>query len=119
LKPFPAYLILTVVLMTGAAEADDLRRATIAGEGRLSCGAWTEARRIQVNNADAAWGYEQWVLGFLSGVAPDLSGPTRDFDPLNGLDVPGVLGWFDQYCRDHPLEVLYLAARAFVLVHPR
>ena len=46
------------------------------------------------------WQIEQWVAGFLSGMAVKQSG--SDF--LNGLDAEAVFGWLDNYCSAHPLE---------------
>ena len=83
----------------------------IAGLGTVSCGAWTTARHDK-----GAWGYEQWVFGYLSGTADNLGGAV---DPLRGLDKQAVWSWMDNYCRAHPLEKIYKASRVFLKEHPR
>jgi hypothetical protein len=85
---------------------------TIAGVGDASCGTWT-ARRAQ--GRPHAWGYEQWLMGFLTGASvygkPGLN-------PMGGVDHDGVWAWVDNYCRAYPLNYLSRAGSAFVQAHP-
>jgi len=81
------------------------------GLGNSSCGTWTAARRER-----QAFGFEQWILGFLSGVG--FQGGERGIDPLNGVDAQAVWGWTDNYCQAHPLETIALAGAAFAHAHP-
>jgi hypothetical protein len=81
---------------------------TIGGLGNSSCGAWTQARKHH-DNGDA-WGYEQWVVGYLSGVA-EWGGK----NPLKNLDFEAVEAWFDQFCQKEPLFRLDEAAMSFVV----
>jgi hypothetical protein len=104
--------IAAVALLAGSAEAD----TALLGLGSSSCGTWTAAR-----NGGNAWGYEQWVLGFLTGIgsaAPNIKALGGTLDPLRGTDYAGVLAWFDNYCRAHPLVDLGIAGWAFVMEHP-
>jgi hypothetical protein len=97
--------------MTGSAEAAGF---ALIGDGAESCGSWTVYRRDR-----RASGEEQWILGFLSGIgaAPPSAGPV--VNPLNGVDAQAVLIWMDNYCRDHPLDLIMTAGEAFVVMHPR
>jgi hypothetical protein len=100
---------LAVALMTGAAAKADFQAA---GAGRfVSCGSWTSARRDR-----AAVVYEQWILGFVSGVAWDLSAGRN---PMNGLKNGAVWAWIDNYCQGHPIDMLGTAGSAFANAHPR
>ena len=101
-------VILVVCLMARPAEAGYLA----IGRGNGSCGAWTTTRRAQ-----QAQGYEQWILGFLSGVG--WQGAQSGINPLNGLDANGVWAWLDNYCQVHPLDPLVEAAAALARAHPR
>jgi hypothetical protein len=108
MKPPLARAILLTALMTGAAEAGYLA----LGQGNGSCGTWTATRQAQ-----QAFGYEQWVLGFLSSIG--WQGDRAGIGPLNGMDANGVWAWMDNYCRSHPPDTLVAAAGAFAYAHPR
>jgi len=38
---------------------------------------------------------------------------------LNGTDADGVWAWIDNYCQEHPIDRLFIAAEAFAKAHPR
>ena len=82
----------------------------VAGMGLAPCEAWTEARRGRAAN-----GYEQWVMGFVSGV----SAMSEGMAPLFRVDATTVEGWVDSYCLEHPRDRIATAAAAFVTAHPR
>jgi len=84
---------------------------TAIGLGGASCGTWTSRRRLE---GIRRTGYEQWVLGFLSGI-----GYASVKDPLNDMDMDGVLAWIDNYCQAHPIAAIGEAAAAFSDAHPR
>jgi hypothetical protein len=105
----PAVLVIVLIssAISSAAEA-----YTSAGSGTASCGAWTAARRDR-----QALNLEQWILGFLTGVA-DLAASRGvtvpgKVDPLNGVDVQAVWAWVDNFCHAHPLETVIEAGEAF------
>lgn len=103
MRPILARVILAAVLVTGTAEARDTF-AGWTGAGSISCGAWSAARRDRVAQAT-----EQWLLGFLTGVAYGsmaASGP----NPLAFTDPEGAWAWIDNYCREHPIEDVTRAA---------
>lgn len=95
-----AALLLFVATDAGAQQNQPSR--VVFGEGGSSCGQWTQARQ----NPSAKQGaMAQWIVGFLSGRNLDS---TNDF--LSGTDFDGVTGWFDNYCKAHPLDSLTKAA---------
>jgi hypothetical protein len=100
---------LAVALLNMSAKAQTY---SAGGIGNSSCGTWTAAR-LRPNGSEA-YSNGQWILGFLSGV-----GWTREYDPLNRVDAPGVFAWIDNYCRAHPLDPIADAGAAFVHAHPR
>jgi hypothetical protein len=106
-KPLFACLIVAAALMTGSAHA-----YTIIGMGQYSCGTWIKDRRGQQMTA---YLYQQWIVGFLSGVG--YAGPPG-IDPLKGTDSNGVWAWIDNYCQAHPLDNIAEAGSAFVIAHP-
>jgi hypothetical protein len=102
-------IVTAATLMSVRAEAD--QTYTVVGQGTLSCGAWMTARQER-----SAFGIQQWVLGFLSGVA--FMGAPK-IAPLESTDGPGVWAWIDNYCHAHPVETVSGAATVFRYVHPR
>lgn len=117
-------LLLSLAILATALLAGSAQAATVAGQGTNSCGTWTSWRRAAaaaetrggIQTDQARWSYqiEQWILGFLSGIA--IRGSV---DPLKGTDFEGVWAWVDNYCQAHPLDDLATAAVAFVRAHPR
>jgi hypothetical protein len=83
------------------------------GAGLDSCATWTADR--QVPAAGPALQDEQWVVGFLTGIA---DGGLIDADPMRGVDAQAVWAWIDNYCRANPLDKILRAAEAFYQAHP-
>lgn len=106
-KRFAAFAAIAIMLMAGPADA----QFQLIGSGLTSCGGWTAARRDR-----QAGGYEQWIVGFLSGIG--YQGDIEGANPLNGLDAYAVWAWTDNYCAAHPLETIFEAATAFSRAHP-
>lgn len=84
------------------------------GAGTASCGIWTAFRREGSTSAQAL-SAEQWVLGFIDGIAGASGG---SLDPLNGVNAEGVWDWIDNYCRTNPLKSVSDAGLAFIVAHP-
>jgi hypothetical protein len=102
--------LIIVSLVIAALWAGTANAVTAIGLGMESCGSWTEARRTRTS-----FGYEQWVVGFMSGVAGALNDNLFD-----GKDAQGVWGWVDSYCRAHPLEMLAVATAELInTIQPR
>jgi hypothetical protein len=105
-----AQAILAVALASSSAKAEP-GLIDIIGAGVSSCGKWTADQSQETPIAD-----DQWILGFLSGVAFMGSGP--ETNPLNGLDAQAVWAWIDNYCQAHPLDSIATAGIAFFHAHP-
>jgi hypothetical protein len=86
-----------IVLIAGAVTAG----FTTLGAGR-ACEAWTADQR---SNGNRAMLDEQWVLGFLSGIAA-----SQGNDLLVGVDPKAVLRRVDDYCAAHPAAEMTAAA---------
>lgn len=97
----PPPTLLVVVLVIAAAVLVLTAGFTTLGAGR-SCGAWAADQR---SNGNIAMLDDQWVLGFLSGVAA-----SRGDDPLAGVDPKAVLRRVDDYCAAHPSDDMTAAA---------
>lgn len=99
--------LLAAALMSGAAGPETV----VGGVGTEICAGWVVARRDH-----QAFGYEQWLLGYLSGVGDVHS---AGLDPLNAMSVDAVWAWMDAYCAAHPLDHIVRAGEAFVDAHSR
>ncbi len=86
-------------LLTALPAVSSARDVAILAPPNNSCGSWVSHRRAP---RPMLAQYEQWVLGFVSGIA--VTQMSTDF--LKGLDPAAVYGWLDNYCRAHPLEPL-------------
>jgi|HubBroStandDraft_1064217.scaffolds.fasta_scaffold60817_2 hypothetical protein len=82
------------------------------GPGSGSCGTWTADRYgsyPSLAQADLAC-----VLGCLSGIGFSVA----NADPPRGLDAAALAAWVDNYCQNHPLDVIEKAAAQFYWAHP-
>jgi hypothetical protein len=55
---------------------------------------------------------QQWILGYLSGVAMDKSAVS---EAIGQTDAAGIFAWIDNYCRQNPLDRIDTAASLLVL----
>ena len=95
--------VAAVLLAAGTADAQ-----TMLGAGAQSCGTWTHDRQSHMD-----LGVTSWVSGYLSGIntlAPSLFIGRRAPDLLQDLDNNAFQSWMDNYCQQHPLEKIYIAA---------
>ena len=69
-----------------------------------SCGQWTEVQAA--GNTVLGAQFRGWVMGFMSGWA--WTHPKTD--PIKNVDAPGMFGWVDNYCKDHPLDSIATAS---------
>ncbi|MDZ4344008.1 MAG: hypothetical protein U1E51_16435 [Candidatus Binatia bacterium] len=84
------------------------------GAGVDSCGSYSESRR---QRGSAENKYRSWVMGFFTGVNYSAQ---DTYDVTGGTNLDGVLGWLDNYCRDHPLETFARAMeRLLVELRPK
>ena len=74
--------------------------ADVIGNGAFPCGEWMENHRQAdvVSLTDDAW-----LAGYLSAYSINIV----------SLDLPDQgarIGWVSNYCRNHPLDMIYMAA---------
>jgi hypothetical protein len=105
-------VLLAVAIMIAArlqtsAQVNEARM--IFGQGMSSCGTWTQARQQRSVTAGLS---AQWVAGYLSGINMDPASPNA----LAATDFDGLMGWIDNYCISHPLEVIANAAYQLEMV---
>ena len=96
--------MLAVVILaaaTGQAAAQASEGRLTFGQGARSCGSFTRAQQGLAM---------QWVAGYLSGSNQDPAEP----EALRGTDFDGMMGWIDNYCREHPLATIGEAAIALL-----
>lgn len=111
-----AGVVLALFMAGSVAKSEEPFRFRTMGMGNSSCGTWISARP----HGSSSWqslGFEQWVLGFLTGIS--AMGFMTKLDPLNGVDGEAIWAWMDNYCKAHPLENIGNAAIDFVGAHPR
>jgi hypothetical protein len=98
--------VVTILLMGMSHASPEELPVRVFGEGTITCGQWLHYRTTTgITGAEA----EAWARGFLSGMNAG--------DPLmhsvgHGVQPEGNNVWIDNYCRQHPLEMLYDAALA-------
>jgi hypothetical protein len=93
---------------------------TELGAGEVSCRAWTtDHEQSDQQSRYNAVQEEQWVVGFLTGVAATKAGEAvtydRGSDPLAGIDWDGVMKWISNCCATRPTNSIDSAAENFVL----
>jgi len=106
----PPLLLRAIVAALPLVSADALAEPHMMGLGGQTCGAWT-ANPPATSGVGAF--YQQWVLGFLSGVS--FADP--DHDPLNDSDGAAITTWLNDYCQQNPAARLVDATTAFVRAH--
>jgi len=105
------HTLVLLILAVFAVAPSSAQEYTAIGLGNSSCGSWTAARRDKV-----ALPYQQWVIGFLSGIG--YAKPYAGLDPLKGLDGNAVYAWVDNYCGANPLNDISVAGNSFIWAHP-
>ncbi len=100
----------TILLLGGGAEAADAEGGFgNYGAGTVSCGEWLKYRKEDSHISNQ---YQQWVLGFITAYNAHV------YDGLNvaeGVNAEGISAWTDKYCREHPLDDLYIATHRLIL----
>jgi hypothetical protein len=96
-----AFLILT--------SAEALAAPRMIGLGNQTCATWTAQPPVE----GVGLLYQQWVLGFLSGVS--YADPPND--PLSNIDPGDITLWLNKYCQDNSTVRLVDAAIAFIRAH--
>jgi hypothetical protein len=104
-------VILAFQLLTSSGGAQPHGGFGTVGVGSASCATWTTVRQ-----SHSASDYEQWILGFLSGVSHMALG---ELSPARAMDAEGIWSWTDGYCQAHAEHDIARAASAFMAAHPR
>ena len=83
--------------------------------GTLSCGRWTSEHQTseqQLTASSLAPMMNGWVSGYISGVNMMLvvNADTNGGKTLKAPDGAGLTGWVTQYCGEHPLDSISVAA---------
>lgn len=101
-------LLLAVAFPAGRVNAADQQGSfnVIGGYGLDSCGSYLDARQ---RSADTP--YTTWLGGYLTAV--DIE-EQKTYSILGGTDVPGVMRWLDNWCRQNPTRMFVNAANALV-----
>jgi hypothetical protein len=107
--------VLVLIVLTFTLTANEAAGYNRLGAGTASCGAWTAFRR-EGSMSVRALSSEQWVLGFIGGIAEASGGA---LDPLSGVEAENVWEWVDNYCQANPLKSIAEAGSAFIASHPR
>jgi hypothetical protein len=93
-------VLLAAISIVGAQAAD------IVGHGAYSCGNWTaDHRRLDV----AAVTDNAWLAGYLSAYS------AYEGDKLDLPDQDARNEWLSNYCRNHPLDLIYQAADQLII----
>ena len=116
MKALLATLALVGVLtMADEANAENY---SLTGFGTRSCSSWS-AFRMEHSRETVI--FEQWVLGYISGVKSTYVDNNKAPNPLRGLDARVIWALVDSSCQDNPDAGLELIAGLVVskLEHPR
>jgi hypothetical protein len=76
-------------------------------KGMKSCETWVKNRAEQPVHSLSTMVDNAWLTGYLSGVAV-----ARNIDFLRGVDENIIMSWMDNYCSNHPLDLIGYAADA-------
>ncbi len=100
-------MVLSALCWGDHANASDIKGSyMIYGSGTASCGTWIESRKMISNGVGP-----QWLAGFLT--AFNLYGYWEE-DIGKGIDINGLAGWIDNYCKNNPLDNLARASEALI-----
>jgi len=100
--------VVVVVLPRVGAQKQPEADYRVYGQGALPCRDWVEAQRAaDPTKFDAAYVYQAWVLGFVSGAG--YAGL-----PMRAADSRGMITFVDKYCVGRPTDNLSQAVAALV-----
>jgi hypothetical protein len=113
-RRYRACLLCAISLLAGASSAH--AEAVAAGVGVGTCAQFGQDYKNNPSNAEAI--YNNWALGFLSGmnaVPSAYDRPTRDLQAMSFADKKQFLR---DYCNEHPLELFMRAVLELALSLP-
>jgi hypothetical protein len=95
----------------GALSQEQSNHTVVGTAGTSSCGSWTESRGDNSKYGFVlASGYQNWVLGFLSGANTE-----HQADILKNTDLDSVWAWVNNYCQSHPQDQISTAVEHLVV----
>jgi hypothetical protein len=95
-------LALVSALFACAAQSQETA-STVYGVGTKGCSEWTASRKLPGQTLL----FESWLTGYISGA----NGAGLDMTPSN---IQQMVGFVDNHCRVHPLDMIYEAAGQLV-----
>jgi len=82
----------------------------VLGQGNISCSLWLEGRQTDSPNSASRTG---WILGFMSAFN-QYGLQSQGADVSEGKNTDELMGWVDNYCRQHQGDDLHTASEAFI-----
>lgn len=79
---------------------------TLRGSGGNTCGQYIELRKTQDLNLNSV--LTAWSLGFLSSMNINRA-TLKNLEPVSLPDASTIDAYLDNYCRNNPLEKLWVA----------
>lgn len=79
---------------------------TLRGSGGNTCGQYIALRKTQDPNLNSV--LTAWSLGFLSSMNINRAA-LKNLEPVSLPDVSTIDAYLDNYCRNNPLEKLWVA----------
>ena len=107
---FAAGVVLLPLLIGGRSEAT-LQTLRVFGAGNQSCGVWLQHT---VNTDPRHLTLASWVDGYLSARNEALSVAGKPGDLGHASDNDSRDAWITKYCQSHPLDILFVPAKALV-----
>jgi hypothetical protein len=96
-------------LVFGSNSSDSRSGTSCLGKGNVSCSSWLENHKSDDVQGAAR---TAWILGYIT--AFNQYGSKPEGDVSEGKNTEELMGWIDNYCRDHPVGNVYRAAAALV-----
>ena len=78
------------------------------GQGNISCSLWLEGRQTDSPSSASRTG---WILGFMSAFN-QYGLQSQGTDVSEGKNTDELMGWVDNYCRQHQGDDLHTASEA-------
>ncbi len=100
--------VLLAVLFCSFAAVFSANSNAVTVKGMERCSAWLKNHAEQPAPSMNSLADDAWLDGYLSGVAV-----ARNIDFLKGVDDTTIQSWMNNYCSDHPSDLVGYAADAF------
>jgi hypothetical protein len=82
----------------------------VLGQGNISCSLWLEGRQT---DSPSSASRTAWILGFISAFN-QYGLQSQGADVSEGKNTDELMGWIDNYCRQHQGDDLHTASEAFI-----